>query len=323
MIGHRCRAAAGLAFFVLLTGATPAAVIPSPVEGRVTVAPGVSIRVIDGNRPGAATVPVVLISGWSTGAEIWSEVISNLSPTRRVIAFDPRSQGASTVTLFDNTPEQRAADLAALLKYLGVERPVLVGWSQGAQDVAAYVSRFGTDGLAGVVMVDAAISEGAKGVPVRPFAASRTLQLLDLYQREPRPYLEGMFRAIIKRDIDPAFRDVLIEIGMKTPPSIGAAMIVADLLGPDRTDAVAKIRVPTLIVASAQSPDLERQRATAEELRCLSRFEVIAEAGHAVFIDQPERFSTALQDFLHAIDRSAGHEQRVEQCGQPKEEIAK
>jgi pimeloyl-ACP methyl ester carboxylesterase len=40
-------------------------------------------------------------------------------------------------------------DLRDLLAALGIARPVLVGWSQGAQDVEAYVQQFGSSAAGG------------------------------------------------------------------------------------------------------------------------------------------------------------------------------
>jgi non-heme chloroperoxidase len=111
---------------------------------------------------------LVFIPGWSTGADIWKHQIDTFAKTDRVIAFDPRSQGDSTKTTTGNTPEMRAQDLHALLERLGMRHPVLIGWSQGVQDIAAYVERYGTKDLAGLVLVDAAISDGADGMAARP-----------------------------------------------------------------------------------------------------------------------------------------------------------
>src|SRR6058998_2696307 len=128
---------------------------------------GVSLRVIEAGKP-SAEPPLIFIPGWSTGADIWRHQIDTFAKTHRVIAFDPRSQGESTKATVGNTPEIRAQDLHALLERLGVRHPVLIGWSQGVQDVAAYVELYGTKGLAGIVLVDAAVSDGADGMAARP-----------------------------------------------------------------------------------------------------------------------------------------------------------
>src|SRR4029077_10685309 len=95
----------------------------------VEVADSVSLPVIEAGKPDAQSV-LVFIPGWSTSADIWKRQIESFAKACRVIAFDPRSQGESTKTTSGNTPETRAQDLHALLERLGVQRPVLIGWSQ-------------------------------------------------------------------------------------------------------------------------------------------------------------------------------------------------
>ena len=78
---------------------------------------------------------------------IWRDQIRLFASDGRVLAIDPRSQGDSTKTDEGDTPEQRARDYRALLSSVHAGPMVLVGWSQGVQDVAAYVDQFGTDGI--------------------------------------------------------------------------------------------------------------------------------------------------------------------------------
>ena len=58
--------------------------------------------------------------------------------------------------------------------------------------------------------------------------------------------------------------------------------------GIDRIDALVKFDRPTLIIASADSPELEAQKAMLAKLPN-GQFTSVAEAGHAVFVDQPSR----------------------------------
>src|SRR4051812_9072880 len=97
------RPAAALLAALLL----PAAALAAPASRMLTVEPGVQIHVleagVDNGRP-----PLVLIPGWTMPATIWEEQIARFSKVRRVIAFDPRSQGDSTKTAQGNTPDVRA-----------------------------------------------------------------------------------------------------------------------------------------------------------------------------------------------------------------------
>ena len=261
----------------------------------VEVAEGVSVRVIEAGKPGAQPT-LVFIPGWSTGADIWRQQIDRFVPTYRVIAFDPRSQGESTKTTNGNTPEMRARDLHALLERLGVQRPLLIRWSQGVQDVAAYIERYGSKDLAGIVLVDAAISDGADGMAARPQETAAQFKMFAVYQAYQEEYLHGMMQAIISKPQSDGAIDQLVRTGMKTPPDIGVAMLIADMFGVNRTPAFEKIDCPTLIIASAKSGELARQQAAANQIP-LARFEKIEDTAHAAFLDQPDRFNELLASF--------------------------
>jgi non-heme chloroperoxidase len=272
-------------------------------ERKVDVGEGVSLRVIEAGQGGST---LVFIPGWSTGADIWRRQIDAFAKTNRVIAFDPRSEGESTKTTSGNTPETRAQDLHALLERLGVRRPVLIGWSQGVQDIAAYVEHYGTKDLAGIVLVDAAVSDGADGMAARPQETAEQFKMFAIYQAHQQEYLGGMMRAIIS---EPQSDDVikgLVSTGMKTPPDVGVGMLVADMFGMNRIPALKKIECPTLIIASAKSFELSRQQAAANQIPH-ARFEKIEDAAHAVFIDQPDRFDELLKSFIASLTTNTAH----------------
>ncbi len=87
---------------------------------------------------------------------------------------------------------------------------------------------------------------------------------------------------------------------MHTPVDTGVAMLMADMFQRDRRPTLAKFSVPTLVIASSESPLLEAQR---EMLKTLpsGEFAAVEEAGHAVFHDQPVKFNTLLAAFLAKI----------------------
>jgi pimeloyl-ACP methyl ester carboxylesterase len=283
--------------FAICLGAAPArAESNTGSSHRVEVGDGISLRVIEAGKPGDAPA-LVFIPGWSTGGDIWRNQIDTFAKTHRVITFDPRSQGESTKTTKGNTPEIRAQDLNALLERLGVRRPVLIGWSQGVQDIAAYVERYGTKDLAGIVLEDAAVSDGAEGMVARSQETAEQFKMFAVYQAHQKEYLGGMMRAIISKPQSDDTTEQLVNTGMKTPPDIGVAMLIADMFGVNRTTALRKIDCPTLIIASAKSFELSRQQATAAQIRG-AHFEKIEDAAHAVFIDQPVRFNELLEKFV-------------------------
>ncbi len=112
-----------------------------------------------------------------------------------------------------------------------------------------------------------------------------------------------MWSAIASKPQPAGTIDRLVTTGMKTPASIGLSMLVADMFGVNRLPALKKIACPTLIIASAKSEELERQKKIAGEIPG-ARFEKIEDAAHAVFLDQPERFDGLLERFLDALPKT-------------------
>lgn len=270
---------------------------PELSERTVDVGEDVSLRVIEAGQLTSGPT-LVLIPGWSTTADIWREQINLFAPSYRVISFDPRSQGRSTITTNGNTPETRAQDLHTLLDLLNARRPVLIGWSQGVEDIAAFINRYGTGNLSGIVLVDAAISPGTEGIPAR--GAKQTAAQFNTfatYQTHQQEYLADMMRAIVSKPQNNDAIEELVTMGLKTPPDIGVAMRIADSFGVNRMAALKKINCPTLIVASARSPGLAQQQAQAKQIS-QAHFEKIEDAAHAVFLDQPDRFNELVTSFV-------------------------
>lgn len=240
----------------ILASAVVSACLSAPVPARsrkVMVEPGVAIQVLDEGRGSASRPALVLIPGWRLPATIWARQIARFSKDRRVIAIDSRSQGESSKVAEGNTPDRRAQDLRTVLERLQVRRAVIVGWSQGVQDVAAYVNRYGTADVAGLVLIDSTISAGAEPATTGPAAAVRTLQTVRSYNDDPQALTRGMLGAIITKPMTARETDALVEQMLKIPVTIGSAMLVADMLGTDRSSVIERFDRPTLIIASSHS----------------------------------------------------------------------
>jgi non-heme chloroperoxidase len=126
--------------------------------------------------------------------------------------------------------------------------------------------------------------------------------MLAVYQAHQEEYLRGMMGAIISKPQPEGAIDRFVATGMKTPPTIGIAMLVADLFGVNRTAALKKINCPTLIIASAKSGELARQQTGAGQIPH-AHFEKIEDAAHAVFLDQPARFNELLEKFVKDLSK--------------------
>jgi non-heme chloroperoxidase len=280
-------------------GGTPALIRDSVVR----MSDGTKIHFLAAGQM-TSSPALVLIPGWTLTASLWDQQLRTFSASRLVIAVDSRSQGESSITLSGNTPERRAIDLHELIASLDITKFVVVGWSQGGQDVAAYIQEYGTDSLAGIVFVDSTVSYGPAEIDVHKEFSKSILSGLATYDAHSAEFREGMVRSILHKPHPDLDIQHVIDESMKTPPSIGMAMWVADIFGMDRRPALKKIDRPTLVIASAESPLLEVQKEMAETIPG-ARWVVVPDTGHALFIDAPERFDDELAQLLKVVAQPA------------------
>jgi len=273
----------------------------SQQDGNITTSDGIRIHYVSDGEKNSHS-PIIFIPGWSFTSQIWQTQLEHFSKNRRVIAIDPRSQGDSTKTDGDNTPEARARDLREIIQKLELKNAVLIGWSQGVQDVAAYVEQFGTDSIAGIVLVDSPFSSGPAEFKLHPEFTEQLFELMAIYSAHPKEYYAGMIKSIIKHEISPEQLHQLTTNSEKMSTTSGLAMLVTDLFTVDRRPALKKMAKPTLIIASAESKELESQREMQRSIPN-AQLEVVSEAGHAVFIDQPKKFNHLLDMFLEKLER--------------------
>jgi 3-oxoadipate enol-lactonase len=75
--------------------------------------------------------PLVLVHGLGEDHRAWREVLPWLASHRRVVAYDVRGHGETSLGSADGTLAQLAGDLVALLDAAGLERADLCGFSLG------------------------------------------------------------------------------------------------------------------------------------------------------------------------------------------------
>lgn len=124
--------------------------------------------------------PIVFSHGWPLTADAWdNQMLFFLREGFRVIAHDRRGHGRSTQTWENNTMDQFADDLSALIEHLELSNAILVGHSTGGGEVTRYIGRHGTKRIAKVVLVGAVpplmvkTEDNPEGLPVETFDAIR------------------------------------------------------------------------------------------------------------------------------------------------------
>lgn len=241
---------------------------------------------------------IVFVPGWTCPTWVWEPQIRHFSKQYRVVALDPRSQGESEQVTEGHYPERRAQDIKELIEQLRLEPAVVVGHSLAVWELLAYVDRFGTDTLAGVVLVDNSINP----------QGSELAFLAKEVSMNRRQLLERMTREFFKQPQPPEYYRRLIEDSMKTPTNTALALL-AGVLGRDFVPMLGKLDKPVLYaITPPLKPEGELLLAKAPK----AQVEVFENSGHTLFVDEAGRFDRLLEEFARtAFGREEARAQEV------------
>jgi pimeloyl-ACP methyl ester carboxylesterase len=101
---------------------------------------------------------VVFVHGWPFHSDMWQyQMFSLASAGVRVVAYDQRGCGRSTDPGNGYDFDTLADDLHSVLDQLTLSNVVLVGHSIGTGQIVRYLSRHGSDRVAGIVLLSASL----------------------------------------------------------------------------------------------------------------------------------------------------------------------
>ena len=264
----------------------------APLLSRQTfqTSDGVTLSALETDQDQAKSrrLTIACVPGWSMPAHIWLRQIEELGRRYHTLALDPRGQGESQVPSFGYTAERRATDLHDFLQPL--TDVVLIGWSLGAIESLQYVDMFGSQRLAGMVLVDSSVGE------------------------EPAPPSGGSFTQRLRENRDQTLKEFVHAIFSKPRPEkeieslvLGAKRMALDdslalLSYPfERTHwkrIVHGFKKPLLYVVT---PQFEKQAQNLRKNRPGTQIEVFRTAGHALFVDEPQRFNDLILRFAESL----------------------
>jgi len=120
------------------------------IDGGVAPATHQQVRTDDGARiavtvagrqPAAPARTVVLAHGWGAARSVWDAVVPRLTEQgHRVVLYDQRGHGVSTLGRDGVSIDRLRDDLAAVLDHVEARDAVLVGHSGGGYAALAYVA---------------------------------------------------------------------------------------------------------------------------------------------------------------------------------------
>jgi pimeloyl-ACP methyl ester carboxylesterase len=244
--------------------------------------------------------PLLLIHGLGSSSRNWELQVSYFAERYRVITYDVRGHGRSSKPPGPYRMRIFAEDAAALLARLGVPAAHVAGISMGgmiAFELAVHFPHL----LKSLVIVNS--------VPDMRVGSPR--EFLEMWQRTLALKLLGVRRMgmVLSRRLFPKpeqqeLRRVFVERWAENDKRAYEGALRA-LLGWSVETHLGEIRCPALVIASQQDYwPLEVKRAFVAKMPD-ARLTVIAEARHAVAVEQPAEFNRVLGEFLEAQEKNS------------------
>ena len=105
------------------------------------------------DAPGGTPALLFLSGGFGT-VQNWIRVISRLGGKYRTVRFDARARGKSGRSA-DYSTRTAVDDIGRVIDATDIERPILIGWSQGATIAVRYAAQ-NSGRVGGLVLIDGA-----------------------------------------------------------------------------------------------------------------------------------------------------------------------
>ncbi|QGZ38671.1 pimeloyl-ACP methyl ester carboxylesterase [Pseudoduganella flava] len=287
---------------LLLAAALAATAAGATTRSYTVTAPdGVPLAVDEAGNPDGPAI--VFVHGLLGSRLNWERQFASPVLARyRLIAFDLRGHGlsgkpAGAAAYADG--RRWADDLAAVLATAKATKPVLVGWSLGAAVITNYLAAYGDAGIGGAVYVGGVIELKPEQITAHP-ALYRDLASADLktHLDAERAFLGLCFAT-------PPQPDVLQRLLANAAMASWEMTAAVPSMTIDAAAGLGRLGKPLLLVYGERDALVQPQpsiaRARALQPRAVTA--LYPGAGHAPFIEAPERFERDLASF---VDRAAG-----------------
>jgi non-heme chloroperoxidase len=262
---------------------------------------GVTLAYDDQGDP--ASCPIVLIHGVSMSRRYFHKQLQPLGEQHRVLALDLRGHGASSKPEAGHTVPQYARDLKLFIETLGLDRPVLLGWSMGGFVAWDYIQQFGTSGIRALIVTDEAASDFKwDGFPHGFVDLPALRTLMTEVQDNRMELLESLVPQMFYRPQAQDDLDWMVAECARLPIGASSAIFFDQSLR-DYRESVKQVDVPTLVCWGRQDALLPVSGAEDLVKRIPdAKLVIFDESGHGPFIEESDSFNQVVSEFVMSVE---------------------
>jgi pimeloyl-ACP methyl ester carboxylesterase len=280
----------------------------APLRPQTMALPRTRGGICYAERAGAGPA-IVFLHGIGSNAGSFAQVFERVAQPYRLIAWNAPGYGGSAA-LVEDWPS--AADYARALEIflddLGIASCILVGHSLGTLIAAAF-AQTNPERVSHLVLAACAQGYGITDPAQMPAGVAK--RITDLKSLGPDVFARTRAARLVHAPDAAPEVVARVEAAMAQVDPLGYAQAVRMLARGDLSATMAQVKTPCSFIIGAQdvvTPEAQTiaaARAWAEP-RAMPTITRIAEAGHAVYIQQPDAFAAALQEALAPAPNSIG-----------------
>lgn len=245
---------------------------------------------VEGPADGA---PVVFANSLGTDLRLWDPILPLLPKGLRIIRYDKRGHGLSSVPSGPYSMGALISDCEKLLDHLEVRNCVFVGLSIGGM-IAQGLAIKRLDMIRAIVLSNTAAKIGNPTMWNDRISAVNENGIEGLADSVMERWFSNEFRAKPEMEL---WRNMLVQQASDGYTGCSAAISGTDFYTP-----TSGLRLPCLGIAGAEDgatpPDLVRETT---DLIPGSKFHLIRRAGHLPCVERPEEYASILTDFLTGV----------------------
>ena len=218
-----------------------------------------------------------------------------------MINVDLRGHGESPAHEGGHTVAQYARDIRHLLQGLGLDGAVLVGRSMGSLVVWDLIRQFGTDGLAGHIVVSQGPSDFKKeGWELGAFTMAELHETLAAAQADYRGVMEHFVPAMLMDEPSAADLELLVGETQKVGANAGTCILLDQSLQ-DYRDVLGGYQLPTLLAWGRDEKLIPVASGEWLAERIPGELVLFERSGHCPMWEEPERFNQVVGDWISGL----------------------
>lgn len=248
------------------------------------------------NDAGEGRQTIILIHGFPFNYTSWQPQIDHFKSNYRVIAYDIRGFGSSSISTEKQSIQLMADDLIAIMDDLEIEKAIVCGLSMGGYIALNAISRY-ADRFSGIVLCDTQCGADSPEAYEKRF---KTIEHISKHGLEAFavPFIDALFGPETysgNPELVQSIKEMVLSANIETVKATLKALAERG----ETCSILSQIDIPALLVFGTEDKITPPHHGSTMQAQIPNAiFETVEDAGHLSNLESPELFNDILERFM-------------------------